>query len=290
MIGVTWTGWDGSVWDLRTGSVHLTDGGVEGLSMLDSDVFTRETALVDGQRFTGWRAKPRRVLLPVLIGQAATELEWLALDRAWWKTMRPDREGTLTVTAPDGSSRHIALRFDSDGGMAMSRDPSRHRLTVAPLAMIADDPWWKGEPVVNSFNNGTAPVNFFGGASGLATPFIIGSANTVDSAALTNEGDIPAYPIHYFAGPLSAFSVSIDSKPVAGTFALLDGQTLEVETAPSRQVAYLIQGETKTNVTRQLSSLEFTPIPAEETVHLDLLLTGTGSLIVAYTPRYFRAW
>lgn len=301
MIGVQWIGWDGSVWDLRTGQVKMTKAGVTGLGHLSYDAYTRETALSDGQRFTGWRANPRSILLPVLIGQTATEDEWMALDSAWWKTMRPDKPGTLIVVAPDGSSRSIRLRFVDDGNMAFDHDPTKDRLSVAVLNMIADDPWWVGPAFTRSFWGGSAPEDFFGGGSHVGPPFHIGAASTLGDAVLNNPGDIDTWPVYYIDGPATTFAVTINGAPISGTTPVLVDTQLRIETSPTRQVATLVTGGTvntdgvrvggvETNVTRLLAEVSFAPIKSQVDVDLHVSLTGTGRVTLAGVPRFFRAW
>jgi len=289
MIGVTWTGWDGSHWDLHKGPVYLQPG-VDLFSMLTGDAFVRQTALTDGQRFSGWRAEPRAGLLPVLIGRSQTETEWLALDRAWWRTMRIDRPGTLTVTAPDGSVRRLKLRFVNDGGVGKVADPSQRRMEIAPIKMVADDPWWVGDSFGKVFRNGGVPVNFFGGEVGLGSPYVIGASSTTATATITNPGDDGTWPVYTVDGPVTAFSAIIDGREVAGDFTVAAGQQLRVDTSPQQQVAHLIDGETQTNVTRQMRELQFAQVPDGTAVALSIQISGTGSLTITAEPNYYKAW
>lgn len=289
MIGVTWTGWDGSVWDLHNGPVYLGPN-FEGFAMLTADEFVRETALTDGQYFTGWRAKPRPVLFPVLFEKKKTEGEWLALDRAWWRTMRFDRPGVLTVTAPDGGVRRLTLRFENDGGWSSRRDPSQDRTAIAAIQMKADDPWWVGDTFTQTFDNGGNQVNFFGGLANKATPYRIGKSSTIDTATMTNPGDIPVWPIYRIDGLASAFRSVLDGRAVAGNIPVAEGQHLEIDTSPQRQVAYLFDGATRTNVTRQLTEFNFARLPDGVATKLDIQLSGPGALIVSADPKYYKAW
>lgn len=289
MIGVTWTGWDGSVWDLHNGPVYLGPG-FEGFSMLTGEAFVRETALTDGQYYTGWRANPRAVLFPVIIGKAATDAAWYALDKAWWKTMRINKTGTLAVTALDGTVRRLKLRFVDDGDLSWKFDPSRQRLTTAGLKMVADSPWWTGDTFGTPFRNSSTPVNFFGGAAGLAAPFIIGMSNTIATATITNPGDIPAWPRYIIRGPALSFRSTLNGHVVGGTITVLAGETLVIDTAPNMQVAYLYSGTTKTNVTRRLSNFDFARLPDGDSVKLDIQLDGDGSITLEADPKYYKAW
>ena len=301
MIGVKWVGWDGSEWDLRTGAVKMTKAGMTGLGHLTFESYFRETALTDGQRQTGWRALPRTVLLPVMIGQTATEDEWIALDSAWWKTMRPDKPGKLIVTAPDGTSRSLSLRFEDDGNMAFDHDPTQDRLSVAVLNMTADDPWWIGPAFTRSFSGGTEPLDFFGGPAHEGPPFYIGGASTLGDAVLINPGDVDSWPTYYIDGPATTFSLLLNGAPISSSTAVLVDTQLRIETAPNRQVAYLVSGGfvdddgvrhgTEVNVTRSaLAQVQFAPIPSETEVDLEIALTGTGRITLSGVPRFFRAW
>lgn len=290
MIGVTWTGWDGSVWDLHAGPVRLAPG-FEGFSMLTADAFVRETAMTDGQFFTGWRATPRPVLFPVLIGQAGTASDWLALETAWWKTMRFDRPGKLSVKSVDGSVRSLKLRFVDDGGMATKRDPSHDRLTVAPLKMMADDPWWTGAMFSQTFDNGGQPINFFGAvAGGRGTPFFISKGSTLRAANIENPGDIAVWPKYTITGPTTSFRSVLGGQAVGGPITVVEGQRLEIDTSPQQQVAYLIDGSSKTNVTRKLTEFAFARLPDGGSVRLDIQLGGTGAVTLSAAPKYYRAW
>jgi hypothetical protein len=188
MIGLTFIGWDGSVWNLRTGPVRLTSEGVEGLSNLDFQVFTQDTALRDGQLMTGWKANARDVILPVLIGQTATELEWLQIERKWMGLMRPDRVHTLQVTAPDGGMRGLSLRFVNDGSKAFSRDPSKSRITTYPMRFIADDPWFIGPSFGKTFVNPARITDFYGGGSVAPRYSWLGTPHASRSSRVAPDG------------------------------------------------------------------------------------------------------
>jgi hypothetical protein len=200
MIGITWTGWDGSVWDLRTGGVRLTNGGIQGLSVFKFDSFTTDSAARDGQRYQGYRAQPRSVLLPVMVGSTTmTELEYLATEKAWFKTMRPGMYGTLTVTTPDGGSRWLKLRFEDDGDATFAIDPTRNKLTIYALKLIADDPYWYGpDPWSLSFAPSANQQSFFGGKPVGASYAWVGaeyqsrSTETINGVTRTNLAPYPS--------------------------------------------------------------------------------------------------
>ena len=53
MIGVAYTGTDGSSWDLRRGPVQITRGGLQGLGFPPMTEYTDSPALLNGQTFSG---------------------------------------------------------------------------------------------------------------------------------------------------------------------------------------------------------------------------------------------
>lgn len=290
------------MWDLRTGPVRLTTGGLEGLGNLDFEVFTQDTAMLDGQRMTGWRGKPRDVLLPVLMGPFPDQDQYLKLSRLWWKIMHPRKVNTLTITAPDGTNRMLDLRFVNDGNGGMEKDPTRDLLQVFPMRMVADQPWFYGEDFGTSFTGAQAAeatdVNFYGGGKvvagvrGKGTPLVLGKSRRDASSVLVNPGDADVWPEYEVYGPNTAFSSTIGSGVLgADSLPIVEGQTILVETSPLRQVAWLIEADgSRTNVTRRLSSWGFRPIPAldEETVNFQS--AGAGGYRIRAIPHYFRGW
>lgn len=82
---VTWTGADGTEWDLRRGPVQITDAGIAGLGFATFNEYTRTPPIQDGQILDGVQQKPRNVFLPLFLGVDIYDtLEWLALERAFY--------------------------------------------------------------------------------------------------------------------------------------------------------------------------------------------------------------
>jgi hypothetical protein len=68
--------------------------------------------------------------------------------------------------------------------------------------------------------------------------------------------------------------------------ALVEGDTLVIDTDPTVQCAWL----NGVDVTAQLGSADFAPIPAGEDRTLSLALVGAGSVQAEIRPRYYKAW
>lgn len=291
-LGLTWLGVDGSRWDLQRGPVQL-DGPPEGLGHPKWTRPTVSSPALDGQRLSSVlrsMAQPREGFLPAYLVQVRDVATWLATVRAWWASWSPDVAGTLQVTAPDGSVRSLACFLEDDSGYAPEADPTLALSESLAVTWVADDPWWKG-PVATTALGLPSGGDFLAG--GAAPPFVISPSNSVGAGTLANPGEVDAWPVITVAGPASSFSVTIAGKTVAGVINVTAGASLVIDTNPTAQSALLIGADgTVTNVTAQLSSVGFTPVPAGGNAAATTALTGGvgASLTVAVTPRYRRAW
>lgn len=298
-------GWDGSVWDLRTGPAALTDGGVQGLKGLEYESYVQDTAIRDGQLYKGGKAKPRDVMLPILLGKGIKdEQEWLQLSTKWWHMMRPGKYNTLWVNSPDGSVRTLSIRFLDDGNGGTDIDPTRVLREIWPIRLVADDPWYYGDDFGRDFkaqatSADTAPVDFYGGgaigAGGYGPPYYIGRTNRSDTTELVNPGDTDVWPIIEFDDAISRFKVTVGDGVLSGEtpkLQVLTGQTLRIETSPVRQVALRIDRATglETNVTRQLSGWGFRRIPEGKSTNVKIEVENEGGYRVIAVPQYLRGW
>lgn len=292
-IQVSWLGSDGTFWDLTTGPVQIdgdSSNGVEGFGEPKWNRNTIETAGSDGQRRTGQRsrASAREGYLPVII-LGDNEGSWVDLSRSWWNSWSPDIPGTLTVTMPDGTTRAISACLVDDDSYAPARDPGLNFSEETAVTWVADDPFWYGPAQTAAFQVVDGTTDFFNG--GAAPPFNLAPGNTINSASVSNPGDLEAWPTYILTGPATTFSVGVAGHTVAGSVTVEDGETLIVDSAPSRQVAllYRIDG-TVANVTPQLSAVDFGSVPARSSAPLDVSVAGSGQLTITFAPRYRRAW
>ena len=282
------TGPDGAEFDIKRGPIRLSSAGLMGLSMPPFEAFTRETPARDGQVRTGYRTRPRPVFLPLLMPMGLEVDEWLASESAFWKIMNPDVTCRLTVSSSADVVRFLDLRFVSDGDLAFNLDPTDVTGYAVVLEMVADSPYWRSPQVLAEF----APVGdvlpFF--AVTTDRVFNLMSSSTVDSATVANPGDIDAWPKYTITGPVSEFSATISGGMVSATTEVIAGAVLVIDTDPTVQRATLTVDGVDTTVTRDLVGVDWRPVPSGGSVSLDVTLIGTGSLVVSFMPRFFRAW
>lgn len=303
-----WTGWDGSVWNLSdtAGGVFLAGGGLRGLATPTFQRYTSSAAGVPGSRSRGSRAQEREVFWPVAVLHDRSSAGWIELDRAFWRTMSPRRTGVWTVEhALTGVQRSLTCRFVDDGGHAFTSDPTRRGAEVYGVNLVAEDPFWRGAPLMRSWA-ASAPVDFFGAG---APSFNISSSSTLAGATIANPGDEDAHPIWVINGPTTSAEVGVGSSIIVVPFAIADGKSVVIDTRPTRLTAKLIdtppavssaaqilawveaQDATAVSKTRDLgATTAFGAIEPGELVSLSLNMVGAGSVRAIIEPLYWRAW
>lgn len=284
-LTITWTGWDGSVWDLtdETGGVFATNDGSVGFGFAPADIFTSSSAALAGSRYRGSRTGERRIRLPLQV-YAGSSAAWFAMEKRFWLTMRRDRPGTLTVVQKStGEARSVAARFVTDGQPAYTHDPGARGWADYSVELLAEDPYWRGAPIRRTFA-GSAPVDFLPDAPG--DPFVISEGSNLSTATIRNPGDVDAWPVWTVSGPTTAVTLGVGSAEIGVPGELMGDDVLVIDTDPRRQSATL----NGVRVRGVLSPHDFAPIPAGGDATLSLAVTGTGSVVCELVPRYERAW
>jgi len=284
----TWTGWDGSVWDIgdpRSGAALLADG-LEGLGMPEILNYTHDSPVVHGVEWDGWLATGRKVYWHFIIysGSAADDQPsskaWLARHRAFWRTMRPGTSGVWTVELPTGEKFSLRLRFASDGGHQYGRDPSQRGWEAYGIELFPEQPFWEGSNVIRSWEAGT-PVDFFG-LGGSGPDFFITSSAQLASATVSNPGDVESFVTWTILGPASSAVVGIGTDVTVVPFPVADGSKLVMNTDP-RQLTAELDG---VDVMDQLTEFNYPALPPGQDVQLNLSLDGAGG-VEAKFPTYY---
>ncbi|MFF2621250.1 hypothetical protein [Oerskovia jenensis] len=284
----TWTGWDGSQWDLSDpdGGVVLLVGGLRGMSMPKFDRYTSTSPASAGSRRRGGRTRERSIDWPILVYADESSEEWVARDSAFWASMHPELPGLWTVTAPSGRSRSLLCTFVDDGDQAYDVDPAEAGWALYQPKLVAEQPYWLGSPVRSPKWQLPAPRRFIA-ATG-APPFHIGRGSTSASAKLRNDGDVAAWTAWAIDGGSAGVDPTALTARAGGgllTFPPVPvGSRLVVDTDPRRQTAYMDGVDVA-----GLIGWDPRPIPAKEEIPVDLTLTGPGSVQAMFTPRHFRA-
>ena len=292
-LEMTWTGWDGSLWHLTSaaeGAVMLP--GVRGLNMPPVVHYSTAFASVPGARWRGHTVDAREVFWPIQIYHDLDSQAWIDRDRAFWKTMRPEKTGTWTVKHPSGAERKLDCRFSNDGDATMNQDPVLAGWSNYGITLVAEQPFWRAAPITREWNAGGA-LPFYPQTTG--DNFQISPSTTLDNSAMPNPGDVEAYPVWEVHGPVTSAQVGVAGRNIQIPFAVDTGQVLVIDTNPAQQSAILWDGDggVRTNprdVTPQLGAAQFVPIPGDSITTTTLSVNGAGKVSLVLTPLYLRAW
>lgn len=283
-LELSWSGADGSQWALTspTSQVRLLPG-MRGLEAGDMDRWTSDAPGLAGSRYRGARALPREVYLPVYV-RGATSGDWLAVRRAWDRSLSPDDEGVLTAVV-DGTRRTLPCRWVRTEA-SWSRDPLLAARAVLGEYLEAGGAYWQGDAVRRSWI-ASGDAQFFVPSGAV---FYISPSNTLGAARIDNPGDVPTWPVWTITGPCATASVGVDGAEIEIPFAIGSGHWLRIDTRPDQQNAV---DDTGADRVSDLGAVAFRPIPARMSVEVSLGATGTGtgfSASAELTPLYRRAW
>jgi Phage tail protein len=232
-------------WIDAAGAVHtLSDPGsvgvllgAKGLLMPGIALIEVETPFLDGSRITGVRMPARDIELPVLL-EAADVMVLRTQLRAMAGWLDPHRgDGTLRVTAPDGSQRDLTCRYA--GGLESATDDVAQagpNWWVVALTLRAADPYFYATvPTTNVFTT-AAPVPFFP-----FFPLRLSESSVISSARPNNAGDVEAWPVWTVTGPATSLTLgnTTTGDSLSLTLTLGVGDRVVIDTRPGKKSVVL---------------------------------------------------
>ena len=299
LASFTWTGWDGSTWELLCRD-HTSASGValgrrtRGLHFPQIDPYTVDSPSVDGASVTGYVVPPREVFFPVRVWQHGSSQEWIEHDRRWWRSMLPvlpgvRSPGRLTVTAPNGGRRWLELHPEHKGDHDYDVDPSKRGWETYGVYLTAYRPFWTSDPLpAKTFQQGGSS-GFFGGAvGGKGAPFVIGGSSAFGGAVIDNPGDEPAWPVWRLHGPFTQVKIGTPGALTTIVMDVATGESITVNTDPLAQAVTDQDGRSR--YPSQLAGAPFSSIPPGKDVPLVAEVSGQGRIDVTVQPLYYRGW
>lgn len=281
-LHLAWVGWDGSTWDLQDhdAGLDMLLAGVEGLHFPKITRWSSSSRAIPGNRRRGWQADPRSVFWPLFLWSDGTD-GWLDLQDRFFRTIHPEKAGTWRVTA-GAQVRTLQLRGTFEDSYRHEADPLQRGWAVYPITLEAASPYWSGAPVTaGPWSADPGGVPFFPGP-----PFHLGSSMTLTSAAITNPGDVDAWPVWSAWDELTALTVGVSGRSIVVPFDLADGDRLVIGTDPRNPFATF----NGVDVLAELGLQAYAPVPALGTAPLQITAGGTGSVACTIVPQHFRAF
>lgn len=283
-VTVVWIGADGSVWDLGTGAggAVLQRSGTEGLHDPIITKYSSKSRVIPGIRRRGWRAEERPVFWPVLVYSHENAAEWKARYRAFFASIHPEIPGTWRI-GHDGEYRELSLTGVYPKGHSFNHDPLVLGWEMFGVALEADQPYWRGEPLELGPWRQPLTGPFF--ALGGSPDFFISSSTEIGRATVENPGDVEAWLVWKAVGPLSEIEIGIGDAVAEIPFALDPGEELVIDTDPRNQSGT----RNGVDVTKQLGLLPYAAVPPGSDVEVHVEAAGAGEISASLTPLYFRA-
>lgn len=292
-VTATWTGWDGSEWDLtdyQGKRLALTRDGLAGLLWPEFNAQVTTSPAMHGQRLTGVAALPRLVEFPVLIN-GATSNDFLDLFTRFTRSWSPLKTGVLSITSGT-TTRSIRLRI-APSTAVVEADPVHRGQLIVTISAIADDPFWLSEVVEGDWSGDGEIRDFFSDAPG-SYLFWISPSRTFADATITNPGDVDAFPVWEVTADTGTLDGTITvNGGTIGLPVIPAGKTLIIDTDPATGYADLGTRDSSGVFTMQseadgiLDPYEPRPIPPGRNVPIGFDLTGSGSVTARFRARYW---
>jgi hypothetical protein len=260
--------------------------GIEGMGMPDIQNYTFTSPVVHGVEWEGWRANERDVHWVIGIFEDSS-VEWLEMKKAFWNIFRPGKTMRWEVILPNSDRFNLIVRFKADPTSVYARDPVRLGWAIYGITCFAEQPFWEGEPVSFTFENGVSgQTDGFFGPTGFGPPFYIDSSSqaTISTATLNNPGDVETYARWTAYGPFTTASVGLNGA-IVNLPAALSTDVYEINSDPR----ILSATKNGVDIMKSLGFFDFTEIPPGEDIELQLGMNGTGKIVAEFTPLYLRS-
>ena len=303
-ISLTWQGWDGSEWDLTRPAAGLfLRPGVRGLGLPTFERQSSSSPSVAGSRHRGTSTGDREVFWPLYLYSDNSSADFMERDRAFWRSLDTDLEGTWTAHLPNGERRTLGLRLagaDDD----WDHDPIQRGWAAYGINLLAAEPYWLGGTVRQSWGQGDLR-NYYITEEDRATYgypsdaiHYLSQGGALGSATFTNDGDVPAYPVWTVVGATTAVSFGVGGNDIIVPFDIPAGYAVQLDTDPvDGQVLWYGEwdaaSKTITSPADRTEDLDpasaFVAIPRGQDRPLTIQMTGTGTVIAEVRNKYRRA-
>lgn len=269
-------------------SVNLTDNiniytpiGMDGELMPPFGFQESSSPLIPGSVITAVYVTPRVLAWPLIIRDMNREA-LLARIREMLSILNPQLgDGQLLVT--NGSnSRVLYCRYR--GGISAINESQGITTTRQVLNFFAADPFWYAPSSTElTAQQNFAPINFFP-----VLPITLATSAMTTTAALENDGDVPAYPVITILGPATNVIVTntTTGKLVEINSSIAAGETITIDARPRTRSVRDQDGDNRFSLLTAESSMWALEIG---TNNVEIEISGGDAntrVSVSYTPAY----
>jgi hypothetical protein len=231
----------------------------------------------NGSRFLGAAHLERVVAIPVAFPGSVTDRDEL---RRWAGVLDPTKgEGTLAVVGAE-AGRSLTCAYDA--GLEELEEVAPH-VNVGTLLFRAAWPYWQeGAEQSVTVTQGSAVRKWFP-----FLPLVLGASDAFGLFNVTNDGDVPAWPVVTALGPGTDLTVTNETTGASWKVlgAIAAGSQVIVDTRPGRKTATIDGANAFAKLTPD--SELWALAPGVNQVQVSFALTSAASS-VAFTWR--RQW
>ncbi|MBD1541016.1 hypothetical protein G9E11_01845 [Arthrobacter sp. IA7] len=257
-----------------------------------------------GSRHLGTAVKDRTAFWPLYLYSDQGSTDFMARDRAFWKSLDPDLEGTWTAVLPDGARRTLPLRL-SGADDELTHDFVQRGWARYGINLLADKPYWLGETVTKSWGQGEMRPYYITAEDRITygypddAIYYLSPGGSLGTATFTNDGDVASYPAWTVIGQTTAVSFGVDGKSITVPFEIPEGYAVQLDSDPtSNRVLWYGEWDSVNRVmlspidrTSELDpASQFGAIPRGQDRPVSIAMTGSGTVIAAIQNKYRRAW
>ncbi|WP_461169263.1 hypothetical protein [Arthrobacter sp. Z1-15] len=246
--------------------------------MPDFTNYTHGSPVVHGEQWDGWRATGRKVYWNIGIFSDTSSVDWVELNRGFWKTLRPGKTGVWTVGLPTGERFSLTLRLAPGAGNTFNQDPVQHGWKAYGIELFPEQPFWEAAPIVQSW--GAEEKTPLLGEEDIGPPLHISPVTTIGTAKVTNPGDVESYIRWTITGPTTSVTVGIGGENTVVPFPVPDGKKLVIDTDPRNLIAEL----DGVDVMNKLREFNYPALQPGANIRLSLAMEGAGSVEARFIP------
>jgi hypothetical protein len=280
--------------ELNASNGYVVMPGLEGLDNPPWSLTELEPYGWDGGLVDHVRSGIREAFLPLFL-EGATAEEFRARKRRLMRLLNPKRGPvTWTITYPDGYTRSLVGRFVPGTAALTSDSPGTTWQTIG-VPLRAHDPYWLGDLQRSRLVAQGATKPFLSELGAPLSPFFpvrLSSSQVIGQPfAVTNPGDVEAFPVWTIHGPGDGLTVTLEDTGETFTLtgALTDSDTVTID---ARRGLLSVTDQDGANLFARLAANpDLFALPAGPVVlSVALGSAGDGAYVeLAYTPRYLTA-
>lgn len=258
----------------------------QGFHLQGLEVIEELTPYRHGAEAIGTYLAPRELSVGLIL-KAADYAALLTLDRYIERGLSPFKgEGTLRLVCADGAVRDLICYMVAYSDLEVKAPTVGAKV----IRFHASDPFWFDPAAVERIVGVEGATPGTGFIFPIIFPIVFGIGDVNQYISVTNEGDVPTYPVIVVYGP--GENPTVDNDTADKAFSVVQAMDAEdyitIDMENGTVTFYDASAGTTTNIIESITDdSEFWPLlVGDNTIHVILASTASGSVNLTYYNRY----